>query len=86
MANSSTISRPQAHTSQSSLTNMAANSNPPSCQKQVMKSVYQADQQVKYLHLQAEVESLLLELQTIKSQKTILTEVEPSSTLDADRN
>lgn len=34
-----------------------------------MKSLYKADQQVKFLHLQAEVESLLIELQTIKQQR-----------------
>jgi uncharacterized lipoprotein YajG len=33
--------------------------------QQLMKS-YQADQQVKYLHLQAEIEVLLQELQTLK--------------------
>ncbi|GAB4228737.1 MAG: hypothetical protein Kow0049_09950 [Stanieria sp.] len=32
---------------------------------------YQADQQVKYLHLQAEIEVLLQELQTIKEQKLV---------------
>jgi hypothetical protein len=32
---------------------------------------YPADQQVKYLHLQAEIEVLLQELQTIKEQKLI---------------
>jgi hypothetical protein len=32
---------------------------------------YQADQQVKYLHLQAEIEVLLQELQTLKEQKLI---------------
>lgn len=36
-----------------------------------MKKLYQADQQVKFLHLQAEVESLLIELQTIKQQRLI---------------
>ncbi|HEY9637042.1 MAG TPA: hypothetical protein V6D14_26820 [Coleofasciculaceae cyanobacterium] len=35
----------------------------------LMKSIYQADQQVKYLHLQAEVESLLQRLQTLKRQR-----------------
>ena len=35
----------------------------------LMKSLYQADQQVKYLHLQAEVESLLQQLQILKQQK-----------------
>lgn len=32
-------------------------------------SVYQADQQVKILHLHAEIESLLLQLQAIKRQR-----------------
>jgi hypothetical protein len=35
----------------------------------LMKSLYQADQQVKYLHLQAEVESLLHQLQILKRQR-----------------
>jgi hypothetical protein len=34
----------------------------------LMKS-YQADQQVKYLHLQAEIEVLFQQLQTLKQQK-----------------
>lgn len=34
-----------------------------------MKSPYRADQQVKYLHLQAEVESLLQHLQILKKQR-----------------
>jgi hypothetical protein len=36
---------------------------------ELMKSLYQADQQVKYLHLQAEVESLLQQLQILKQQR-----------------
>lgn len=36
---------------------------------QPMKSPYQADQQVKFLHLQAEIESLLIQLQSLKQQK-----------------
>jgi hypothetical protein len=35
----------------------------------MMKSVYSVDQQVKFLHLQAEVETLLLRLQTLKQQR-----------------
>jgi hypothetical protein len=35
---------------------------------QLMKS-YQADQQVKYLHLQAEIEVLLQQLQTLKQKR-----------------
>ena len=44
---------------------------------ELMKSTYQADQQVKYLHLQAEVESLLQQLQILKQQR--LTSVQPDS-------
>ncbi len=36
---------------------------------ELMKSTYQADQQVKYLHLQAEVEFLLQQLQILKQQR-----------------
>ena len=36
-----------------------------------MKSPYRADQQVKYLHLQAEVESLLQHLQILKQQRRV---------------
>lgn len=42
---------------------------------ELMKSIYQADQQVKYLHLQAEVESLLQQLQILQKQR--LTSVRP---------
>lgn len=38
---------------------------------QLMKSHYQADQQVKYLHLQAEIEALLGQLQTMQKRKTV---------------
>ncbi|MCA1990441.1 MAG: hypothetical protein LDL41_00095 [Coleofasciculus sp. S288] len=36
---------------------------------ELMKSLYQADQQVKYLHLQAEVNSLLQQLEILKQQR-----------------
>jgi hypothetical protein len=36
---------------------------------ELMKSLYQTDQQVKYLHLQAEVDSLLQYQQIIKQQR-----------------
>lgn len=42
----------------------------PSCKMESMKYLYQADQQVKYLHLQAEIESLLIELQTVKQLRS----------------
>jgi hypothetical protein len=44
-----------------------------------MKSLYQADQQVEYLHLQAEVESLLRQLQILKKQR--LDSVQPDVSL-----
>lgn len=34
-----------------------------------IKSVYQADQQIKLLHLQADVESLLQQLENLKQQR-----------------
>lgn len=37
-----------------------------------MAKCYQADQQVKYLHLQAEIDLLWQQLQTLKQQKQIL--------------
>ena len=37
----------------------------------LVKCPYQADQQVKFLHLQAEIESLLLEVQSLKQQRSI---------------
>lgn len=52
---------------------MVTNLRPPSSNKpasmQSGLSVYQADQQVKILHLHAEIESLLLQLQAIKRQR-----------------
>ncbi|NET58837.1 MAG: hypothetical protein F6K47_22610 [Symploca sp. SIO2E6] len=36
---------------------------------ELMKSLYPTDQQVKYLHLQAEVDSLLQHQQIIKQQR-----------------
>ncbi len=39
------------------------------------KSLYQTDQQVKLLHLEAEIETLLLELRTIR-ERNLLSQVE----------
>ncbi|BAZ17835.1 hypothetical protein NIES4071_97150 [Calothrix sp. NIES-4071] len=44
----------------SSVSQMASNLN---------KMVYQADQQVKFMHLQAEIECLLQELQNLNAQR-----------------
>lgn len=38
---------------------------------ELMKSIYQTDQQVKYLHLQAEVDSLLHQLKIQKQQRLV---------------
>jgi hypothetical protein len=43
---------------------------------EAMRSQYQLDQQVKFLHLQAEADSLLQQLQALKEQRQAL---EPSS-------
>ncbi|WP_224413200.1 hypothetical protein [Oscillatoria salina] len=37
--------------------------------EKMMKSIYQTDQQIKYLHLQAEVEFLWQQLQTMKKNQ-----------------
>lgn len=44
-----------------------------------MKSVYQADQQLKLLNLQAEVETLLQQLQSLKQQRLTEKDLEISS-------
>lgn len=44
---------------------------------EAMKAQYQLDQQVKFLHLQAEADSLLKQLQTLKQQRQAV-EMTPS--------
>ncbi len=41
---------------------------------------YQTDQQVKYLHLEAEVDMLLQKLTTLKRQKQLLEDISTIST------
>ena len=60
----------------STVDRLSASISNPSDSPQMAKC-YQADQQVKYLHLQAEIEVLLQELQTLKQQK-YLSEVSQS--------
>lgn len=43
------------------------------------KSLYQAAVQVKFLHLEAEIESLLLQLQTLKKQQLATAKCEPET-------
>jgi hypothetical protein len=52
-----------------SLNNTSANSQQQARIMQLTKCLYQVDQQQKFLNLQAEVESLIQQLQTIKAQK-----------------
>ncbi|MDY6784101.1 MAG: hypothetical protein SW833_16400 [Cyanobacteriota bacterium] len=44
---------------------------------------YQADQQLKYLHLQAEVEVLLQHLQTLKQRRLASTSTEGDRVLES---
>ncbi|MDB9514717.1 hypothetical protein PN499_26290 [Kamptonema animale CS-326] len=66
---SATISRSQSTGSDPQMVTMQALSTNSVHSKVSMKAIYQADQQVKFLHLQAEVETLLLELQTLKQHR-----------------
>ena len=69
--NSSTLSRPQITASNPE---MASSSNLAigfTRKIESMKSPYQADHQVKFLHLQAEIDSLLLQVQTVKQRRSI---------------
>lgn len=70
---SSTLSRSQSTVSTSGRASSPALSTSSARWAESMKSVYQADQQVKLLHLQAEIESLMLQLQTIKQQRLTTT-------------
>ena len=66
---SSTLPRSQAL--DATLTSQKASGSPASKPLEIntMKNLYSADQQVKFLHLHAEVETLLLQLQTLKKQR-----------------
>ncbi|MGL5134330.1 hypothetical protein [Planktothrix paucivesiculata] len=64
---SSTVSGTQTLDAPSSRTSGSVMSKPLTID--TMKNLYNTDQQVKFLHLHAEVETLLLELQTIKQQR-----------------
>jgi hypothetical protein len=51
------------------MSDQSASSTSEVIRQKSMKSLYQADQQEKFLHLQAETEALLTQLQTLKQQK-----------------
>jgi hypothetical protein len=83
---SATITRNQSTAnSTQTLTKQSLSTNPAQS-KESMKSIYQADQQVKFLHLQAEVETLLLELQTLKQHRHLTSDRDVNSLRDAARD
>ncbi|WP_333232206.1 hypothetical protein [Microcoleus sp. Pol12B5] len=69
--NSSTLSRPQVTASNPEMASSSTLSTSFARKVDSVKCPYQADQQVKFLHLQAEIESLLLEVQSLKQQRSI---------------
>ncbi|MEG4483496.1 hypothetical protein [Microcoleus sp. D2_18a_B4] len=69
--NSSTLSRPQVAASNPEMASSSTLSTSFARKVDLVKCPYQADQQVKFLHLQAEIESLLLEVQSLKQQRSI---------------
>lgn len=69
MSNSiSTLSSVSVSVDTAKRVNVSGASNNQNHTQEKMKSLYQTDQQVKLLHLEAEVETLLLELRTIKTR------------------
>lgn len=69
---SSTLIRPENLACDSSAGNsLSAISGNPRLM-QLMQSLYQADQQAEYLNLQAEVETLLQQLQSLKQERSVL--------------
>ena len=68
---SSTLSRPQTEPSNSEMASSSVRSTSFARKVDSVKCPYQADQQVKFLHLQAEIESLLLQVQSLKQQRSI---------------
>jgi len=69
--NSSTLSRPQIIASNPEMASSSTLSIGFTRKVDSVKSPYQAHQQVKFLHLQAEIDSLLLQVQTLKQQRSI---------------
>ncbi|MEG4857938.1 MULTISPECIES: hypothetical protein [unclassified Microcoleus] len=78
--NSSTLSRPQVTASNPEMASSSTLSTSFARKVNSVKCPYQADQQVKFLHLQAEIESLLLEVQSLKQRSIAgLREIDPIS-------
>ena len=79
--NSSTLSRPQVTASNPEMASSSTLSTSFARKIDSVKCPYQADQQVKFLHLQAEIDSLLLQVQTLKQQRSFagLPALDPTS-------
>lgn len=72
MSNStSTLSNPSPSVDTAKRVNRSGSSTNQTRSLERMKSLYQTDQQVKFLHLEAEVETLLLELRTLKERNLV---------------
>lgn len=69
--NSSTLSRPQITASNPEMASSSTLPTGLTRKVESAKSPYQADHQVKFLHLQAEIESLLLQVQTLKQRRYV---------------
>jgi hypothetical protein len=67
-SNFSSISK-ESKTDLSASATLASNNKDNNSLKMKLMKTYQTDQQVKYLHLQAEIELLLQQLQSIQQQK-----------------
>ncbi|HLO47131.1 MAG TPA: hypothetical protein VK211_01695 [Kamptonema sp.] len=80
---SATISRSETTVIKHQMVTTQALSTTAARSKEAMNSIYQADQQVKFLHLQAEVETLLLELQTLKQHRLSTSTPDASSQINA---
>ncbi|MFY7806425.1 MAG: hypothetical protein ACOVQ7_23680 [Limnoraphis robusta] len=79
---SSTLSRPENLDATVKQASRATDSSASSTLKLgLIKCPYNVDQQVKLLHLQAEVDTLLLQLQTIKQQRLITPRTEELETI-----
>ena len=73
LTSSSSSMSPQVLVSDRSMVSqVSVTTNSPAC-NQSKKSPYQVDQQVKFLHLEAEVEYLLQQLQNLKQQRLATT-------------
>ena len=70
-SSSSTMSFQVLESDRQIVSQVSATTNSTRCHES--KSPYQVDQQVKFLHLEAEVESLLQQLQNIKQQRLATT-------------